>query len=838
MKSAISSRLMNAKEYFKKQVKEIRLNDLLIFTIIIALTVAYKSTICDFVESAAEWLNESFDNSRSTKVVVFAAFMFAIYILFKKLKDKKISKTLMLLSTYSMLFYLYFRWCNKCVAWEYIKFGYVTYFDILGVLSIIIIVSYIIGELRALFAKKRVNTGCDTLLSDDAIAHSDEDLLNRLPFVKEFTKEVLNCDTSKSAYSVGVVAPWGSGKTSFIKLFIEEVRENKNVVIICFSPWHYSSKIDIVSAFFKQLSEYTAANDIELFRLICSYSSWLIGEEKSSLLLKFLQKKHQPEELYNKISNILATRNKRIVVIIDDLDRLEGGEILEVLKIIRGSANFPNIVFVAAYDKEYVIKAINSVHTENDERFIEKFFQTEYHLPLHSPEKIEDFVLSKAKEFMSENDFQLFKEKYIEYTWLTSGTRLCDDCIKNIRDAKRWINSIKIGYRLLKGEVRICDLADIAMLKLYFPQIYNLLSVGYKNYLYADNSDFGRYKFWEENVSNNNIYFDIILSKKKDFWECDEVKNLNKRSKEKVKNILSRLLPSTYLPIEEKAFASPFYTPRYFYGILQSSDIPDEEFYGFVKMSHEDFKSALSAEFIEHRSIAFINHWRNYKPVDDNERLKLLRMIFYACEKADNLYCSQDVVRNIVEGFKSKDDIAQILYDVMLENGASYYVCALVTEIKKCFYSWKDYISEELLDTILLDNFKYAIKEDLPKDLILKFFWSTGKEEYYRDAENTYTKYINNPKAVEIFKQGITAKPEKFLFSLIRTETSPMAETKEWEPYFIAEAWPDWDDFEALINSMPQSDKCDEYKEFFAAFKANEYRAVPFKFKYCIKSNE
>ena len=66
-----------------------------------------------------------------------------------------------------------------------------------------------------------------------------------------------------------------------------------------------------------------------------------------------------------------------------------------------------------------------------------------------------------------------------------------------------------------------------------------------------------------------------------------------------------------------------------------------------------------------------------------------------------------------------------------------------------------------------------------------------------------------------------------------------MEETKEWEPYrVISEAWPDWEDFEEFVNSIPCSEECEEYKRFFAAFKEKGYKAVPFEFKHCKKKHE
>ena len=57
--------------------------------------------------------------------------------------------------------------------------------------------------------------------------------------------------------------------------------------------------------------------------------------------------------------------DRPIVVFIDDLDRLGGNEIMEVLKLIRNVANFPGLKFVAAYDRAYMVEVIKKQNVES-----------------------------------------------------------------------------------------------------------------------------------------------------------------------------------------------------------------------------------------------------------------------------------------------------------------------------------------------------------------------------------------------------------------------------------------------------------------------------------------
>ncbi len=74
--------------------------------------------------------------------------------------------------------------------------------------------------------------------------------------------------------------------------------------------------------------------------------------------------------------------SKRILVLIDDFDRLSKDEIEEVLKLIDNNAAFSNLVFLTAYDKEQVNKIFGDTYKTPDACFVDKFFNLEYSIPI------------------------------------------------------------------------------------------------------------------------------------------------------------------------------------------------------------------------------------------------------------------------------------------------------------------------------------------------------------------------------------------------------------------------------------------------------------------------
>ncbi|WP_333584160.1 KAP family P-loop NTPase fold protein, partial [Rivihabitans pingtungensis] len=63
-----------------------------------------------------------------------------------------------------------------------------------------------------------------------------------------------------------------------------------------------------------------------------------------------------------KLEELLKKDRFQRVVFIDDLDRLPADELQEMFRVIKSVANFPNVVYVLAYDKEVVSTGLDKFH--------------------------------------------------------------------------------------------------------------------------------------------------------------------------------------------------------------------------------------------------------------------------------------------------------------------------------------------------------------------------------------------------------------------------------------------------------------------------------------------
>jgi predicted KAP-like P-loop ATPase len=108
-------------------------------------------------------------------------------------------------------------------------------------------------------------SGDDSLkLSDDAPKQNPwlEDRLGFKPFAERLSKVILSLEVP-NGYVIGLHGEWGSGKSTainFVKAFldkhnVEAEDEASRIEILDFRPWIVSGHQDLITAFFKVLSE-------------------------------------------------------------------------------------------------------------------------------------------------------------------------------------------------------------------------------------------------------------------------------------------------------------------------------------------------------------------------------------------------------------------------------------------------------------------------------------------------------------------------------------------------------------------------------------------------------
>ena len=205
----------------------------------------------------------------------------------------------------------------------------------------------------------------------------------RQAYAQSVAKQLLNVDTRDEAFSMGLFAAWGTGKTTFLRAMKGVL--HPHALCIDFNPWNSQGPEQIVSDFFEllnaRLSPYYAPLERKLIRYVRvllrgNANTWvdrmleMVGESNTSL-----------EQLKHDVNHELLNLHRKIVIFIDDIDRLDKDELFEVLRLIRNTAKFSNIIFIVALDERYTIEMLKQKGVYDGAVFLEKIFPLVIRLP-------------------------------------------------------------------------------------------------------------------------------------------------------------------------------------------------------------------------------------------------------------------------------------------------------------------------------------------------------------------------------------------------------------------------------------------------------------------------
>lgn len=171
---------------------------------------------------------------------------------------------------------------------------------------------------------------------------------------------------------------------------------------------------------------------------------WLI-----KLLLRAIIAKTTPPEGFDarkkKLETLLRKDRFQRVVFIDDLDRLPADELQEMFRVIKSVANFPNVVYVLAYDREVVSAALDKFHPGRGELFLEKIVQMPLTMP--KPENLKNKLLYQEIFSPLPAMYGFFQQISEHSTSRECWELIASRLIKQPRDAKRLCAAFLIGYK-------------------------------------------------------------------------------------------------------------------------------------------------------------------------------------------------------------------------------------------------------------------------------------------------------------------------------------------------------------------------------------------------------
>ncbi|WP_414047651.1 P-loop NTPase fold protein [Macrococcus equi] len=249
--------------------------------------------------------------------------------------------------------------------------------------------------------------------NDIPILSSEFDKFGIMPYVEALGEFIVSCETP---ITIALQGGWGTGKTSFINVIDGYLAGSykKEVQTFTFNTWQYSQfnlenhiGISFLKYLINEISYKDNLNDEKQLKKMFNRLSRVVSGSTINLgvvgftVSENLGKEEEPQEvldvaqiigeLKNTMQGIVNERikelgpNGRIVIFIDDLDRLSPEIAVNLLEVIKLFVDVKGCVFVLAVDNKVIEEGVKNVkHTTNEKTksFMEKMVQVPFKIPV------------------------------------------------------------------------------------------------------------------------------------------------------------------------------------------------------------------------------------------------------------------------------------------------------------------------------------------------------------------------------------------------------------------------------------------------------------------------
>ena len=333
---------------------------------------------------------------------------------------------------------------------------------------------------------------------DTPLKDPSQDLLGRSHFARGLAQGILEMD-AEHGFVVALHGPWGSGKSTtlnFVLHYINELSDDDDrPIVVQFNPWWFAGQEQLLIQFFGQMQAAFSRKDapeqlrrigsaIESFSLALAplayipVTSSLAGPLKKIVgsLGEHIRKTGERNrtdvmQLRRTIDRLLAGQPRKVLVVIDDIDRLSAEEVRLMFQLIKAVADFPKTIYLLAFSRDVVIDALDQAQPDQGEAYLEKIVQVPFNLPLPGRQDLHDLFSTRLESILRGTPDEFRGHTYWGNVFLDGIAPL----LKNLRDVKRLLNALQITYPLVRGEVNAVDFVAVESLRVFVPAMWSIV---------------------------------------------------------------------------------------------------------------------------------------------------------------------------------------------------------------------------------------------------------------------------------------------------------------------------------------------------------------------------
>jgi KAP family P-loop domain len=214
-------------------------------------------------------------------------------------------------------------------------------------------------------------------ISDSPIGEWEQDILNRSAFVESLISAIM---VSKAPV-IAIHGAYGDGKTSVLHLLGKSLKGH--AVVVPFITWLPGSQDNLAVEVFESIATECKRHYYvpQLRKRSLAYAKSLCEAVPYGKAFSDLLPSTSQEEDIEDLGSSLRRLPRRIVVLLDEMDRMQEEELRILLKVIRGVSAFPNLSYVCALNRLAVENILPKIDGVEKHEYFEKFFPATFELP-------------------------------------------------------------------------------------------------------------------------------------------------------------------------------------------------------------------------------------------------------------------------------------------------------------------------------------------------------------------------------------------------------------------------------------------------------------------------
>lgn len=382
--------------------------------------------------------------------------------------------------------------------------------------------------------------------ADSPLDDPSQDRFGRLEFARRIAETIaVRRDPQSIVFAIS--GAYGEGKTTVLHYIEGSLKGRPDVVCVSFNPWRFTTDEALLRGFFATLAQALGKSMLGRKEKIGDALSKYGALATELVKVKYQDVEISPgsgvqslgewlssttiEESKQRVDEILTSERKRVVVLMDDIDRLERREIQIVFRLIKLTADFPYTAYVLAFDQEMVAGAVGERYGKGDiqagREFLEKIIQVPLQLPKAPHDQLVEYCLSHVQAALDSTEQQLTDKQTQDFQ--VSFLLYVAPRLETPRNAKRYANALAFVLPLLRDELAPVDVMLLEAVKIFYPDTFEHLRD--QPQLYT-----GYYPFIEIGEAT-------VREQRAREAIDDRLKDLSSRDRELARELLGRLFP-------------------------------------------------------------------------------------------------------------------------------------------------------------------------------------------------------------------------------------------------------------------------------------------------------